>query len=228
MGPAEITTEQQLDTLERRRRRSLDLELERLREIHEQTVSVLAAALELRDDQTGAHAERVAELALALTRRVAPELADDPALRTGFLLHDIGKIAVPDAILLKRGPLSTAERELMQEHTVLGEQLVGGAPHLHEAARDVILHHHERWDGTGYPWGLAGDAIPLAARIFAVADAFDAMTSKRPYRRPLRVAEAVRRIGEGAGTQFDPAVVAAFERLTEERYRHELEREGDR
>jgi ribonuclease P protein subunit RPR2 len=187
------------------------------------TVRALAATLELRDDQTGAHAARVTELALRLTRQFAPELSTDPELEFGFLLHDIGKIGVADAIVLKSGPLTAEEYRQMQGHVTLGEQIVAGIPYLCGLARDVVAAHHERYDGSGYPHALKGEAIPLAARIFAVVDAFDAMTNDRPYRLALPRAEALREIGRRAGTQFDPAVVDAFMALlAEQNGIHEL------
>lgn len=177
---------------------------------YELTVEALAAALELRDDETGGHARRVTRYALELTRAVDPELAREPELRYGFLLHDIGKIGIPDAILLKPGPLDAEERERLQEHITLGEELVSGIPFLSGAARDVIAFHHERWDGHGYVRGLREQEIPLVARIFAVADSFDAMTSDRPYRSALPVNEALAEISRMAGAQFDAVVVEAF------------------
>ncbi len=190
-----------------------DLEL-----AHEVTVTALAAALELRDDETGGHAQRVTALALELAHAVAPELAADPELRYGFLLHDIGKIGIPDAILLKPMQLTPAEKRQMEFHTTLGEQLISGVPHLQGVAREVIAFHHERWDGTGYPWGLAGEAIPLAARIFAVADAFDAISNDRPYQRASSVDAALEKIAANAGTQFDPGLIEAFVLLVQQQF----------
>jgi PAS domain S-box-containing protein len=177
---------------------------------YDPTVEALAAALELRDDETGQHARRVADFALALTRAIDPELAAEPDLRYGFLLHDIGKIGIPDAILLKRGSLSEREARVLQMHTTLGEHLIASIPFVSDLAHDVVAYHHERWDGSGYPWGLRGQAIPLAARIFAVADAFDAITNDRPYRKARPVAAAIAEMERGSGSQFDPAVVSAF------------------
>lgn len=200
---------------ERAQRRIAEDALVRLKDSYRTTVRALAAALELRDDQTGAHAERVTQLALRLTAHVAPELASDPELEFGFLLHDLGKIGVPDAIVLKPGSLDPDEFETMRSHVVLGEQIVARIPYLGGLARQVISAHHERWDGKGYPRGLAGEDIPLPARIFAVVDAFDAMTNDRPYRRALTVVDALREIRSGSGTQFDPEVVEAFVSLAE-------------
>ena len=195
---------------ERAQRRLAEEALARLEDSYATTVRALAAALELRDDETGGHAERVADLGLRLAREVAPELAADPELEYGFLLHDLGKIGIPDAILLKPGPLDAAETTEMRFHTVLGELIVGCVPYLNGLARQVIVAHHERWDGEGYPRHLAGPDIPLAARIFSVVDAFDAMTHDRPYRLALPLDVALREIAECAGKQFDPAVAEAF------------------
>jgi ribonuclease P protein subunit RPR2 len=190
-----------------------DLELS-----HEVTVTALAAALELRDDETGGHAQRVTALALELAQAVAPELAADPELRYGFLLHDIGKIGIPDAILLKPMQLTPAEKRQMEFHTTLGEQLISGVPHLQGVAREVIAFHHERWDGTGYPWGLAGESIPLAARIFSVSDAFDAISNDRPYQRASSVDAALEKIAANGGTQFDPSIIEAFVPLVQHQF----------
>jgi PAS domain S-box-containing protein len=176
-------------------------------------VEALAAALELRDDETGQHTRRVTDVALALTRVIDPQLALEPDLRYGFLLHDIGKIGVPDAILLKPGPLTKSETRVLQMHTALGEHLLSYVPFVSDLAHEVVAYHHERWDGTGYPWGLRGDAIPLGARIFAVADAFDAITNDRPYRKARPVSTAIAEIRRAVGSQFDPAVVDAFVRI---------------
>ncbi len=195
---------------ERAQRRRAEEALAQLNDSYNTTVRALAAALELRDDQTGAHAERVAGLAMRLAREVAPGLAADTELEYGFLLHDLGKIGIPDAILLKPGPLDEAEMETMRYHTVLGERIVAGIPFLGRLGRQVVAAHHERWDGTGYPYRLSGSEIPLPARIFALADSFDAMTNDRPYRRALSVEVALAEIAKAAGSQFDPALAEAF------------------
>jgi ribonuclease P protein subunit RPR2 len=199
-----------LHASERSQRHAAETALKRLEESYGTTVRALAAALELRDDQTGGHAERVAELASRLTETIAPELAEDPQLEYGFLLHDLGKIGISDAILLKPGALDPAERRLLREHVSLGVRVLAGIPYLGGVAREVVAGHHERWDGTGYPLGLRAEEIPIAARIFAVADAFDAMTNDRPYRRALSVEAALDRVVDGVGSQFDPEVVEAF------------------
>lgn len=143
-------------------------------------------------------------------------MADDPELEYGFLLHDLGKIGIPDAILLKPGRLTARELEEMRYHPILGERLVARIPYLNGLARQVVAAHHERWDGSGYPRRVAGEHIPLAARVFSVVDAFDAMANDRPYRQALPVDVAVAEIAFGAGSQFDPAVAEAFVALVPE------------
>ena len=141
-------------------------------------------------------------------------LAAEPEIEFGFLLHDAGKVAVPDAILFKPGRLTRAERRIIEQHPITGSEIVRDIGFL-GPARDVIRHHHERWDGGGYPDGLKGDEIPLAARVFAVADTLDALTTNRPYRRASTVAEARVIIVGAGGTQFDPSVVKAFGELSD-------------
>jgi ribonuclease P protein subunit RPR2 len=152
----------------------------------------------------------VQSYALELAGAVSPDLVDDPSAEYGFLLHDVGKIGIPDRILQKPGPLNEGETRLMRTHTLLGEQMLGGVAFLQGEGLRIVRSHHERWDGDGYPDGMDGNDIPLAARIFAVADALDAMTSDRPYRPALGWAEAGREIVAESRAQFDPAVVKAF------------------
>jgi ribonuclease P protein subunit RPR2 len=173
-------------------------------------VAALATALESKDTGTRAHSQRVQEYALELARAVGSDLSDDQGTAYGFLLHDVGKIGIPDSILLKPGPLDEAERRRMKTHTVLGEQMLGGVAFLQGEGLRVVRSHHERWDGNGYPDGMSGTEIPLGARIFAVADTLDAMTSDRPYRRALSWAAAGREIVAQSKQQFDPDVVDAF------------------
>lgn len=157
------------------------------------------------------------ELGLALAADVAPALVEDPQVEFGFLLHDVGKIGIPDGVLLKPGPLTAGEFEQMRYHTVLGERLLAAIPYLGGAAVEVAASHHERWDGTGYPRRLSGERIPLAARIFALADAYDAMTMDRPYRRARTVEHALAEIRRESGRQFEPRLAEAFVALVGER-----------
>ena len=185
-----------------------------LEQAYRQTVESLARALEWKDAATGGHALRVQRYALELATAVDPSLLNDPSVEAGFLLHDVGKIAIPDSILRKRGPLTDSEQDLMRQHTLIGSDLLDGIPLLSGEGLGVVRSHHERWDGAGYPDSLAGDEIPSAARIFAVADALDAMTSDRPYRKALTWEAAVEEIAEQRGRHFDPEVVDAFGHLS--------------
>ena len=192
------------------------LELERgqrelLQSAYMETVSALASALESKDTGTRAHSQRVENYAMALAKAVGEHgLVHDPSTPYGFLLHDVGKIGIPDGILQKPGPLSPAERRRMQTHTVLGEAMLSGVAFLQGEGLKIVRSHHERWDGRGYPDQLAGEEIPLGARIFAVADALDAMTSHRPYRRAMSWQAARTEILGQRRRQFDPDVVDAF------------------
>jgi response regulator RpfG family c-di-GMP phosphodiesterase len=174
------------------------------------TVTALTTALETKDSGTGHHCQRVQRYACELARTLDPLILRHPSVEYGFLLHDIGKIGIPDQILHKPGPLTDPEQRLMESHTVLGEQMIAGVAFLNGPGAGIVRSHHERWDGNGYPDGLAGVEIPLCARIFAVADALDAMTTDRPYRLSLDWASAQREIVACAGGQFDPDVVDAF------------------
>src|SRR5689334_19620731 len=190
-------------TIERRQRRLLQ-------QSYRQTVIALADALEAKDPVTGLHAIRVQRYATELVGGVDPHLLDDPSIEYGFLLHDVGKLGIPDAVLKKEAPLSPRERAVMQQHTLLGESMLSNVTLLEGAGLEVVRSHHERWDGTGYPDGLTGEDIPIAARIFALVDAMDAMTTNRPYRRAQTWEHATDEILAQAAKQFDPRVVAAF------------------
>src|SRR5207253_8381056 len=182
-----------------------------------ETVTALASALESKDTGTRAHSQRVQRYAMELMRAVdARRLAKEPSAEYGFLRHAVGKIGIPDSILQKPGPLTPAERRRMQTHTVLGEQMLGGVAFLQGEGLRIVRSHHERWDGKGYPDGLSANDIPLGARVFAVADALDAMTSHRPYRRALKWTVAREEIFRQAESQFDPDIVAAFEETEDE------------
>jgi HD-GYP domain-containing protein (c-di-GMP phosphodiesterase class II) len=182
-------------------------------------VRALSNAVEARDADTRKHAERVTAYGLEVARTIDGPLSGTPELEFGFLLHDVGKVAIPDAILYKPASLSLEERALMARHPVIGAEIVRGIEFLSGAA-EVARHHHERWDGGGYPDGLAGENIPLAARAFAVADVLDALTTDRPYRpaSPLNVARQM--ISAESGRQFDPHVVEAFDSIDDERLLH--------
>jgi putative nucleotidyltransferase with HDIG domain len=186
-----------------------------LRRSYKATVLALANAVEARDAYTGKHAQRVAAYGLRIAHAAGVEV--DPEVEFGFLLHDIGKVAVPDAILFKPGPLTPEERALMIKHPQIGSEILRHIDFLDDA-KVVVLHHHERWDGQGYPDGLAGEEIPLQARVFAVADTLDALTTDRPYRPACGWAEARQAIRAEAGAQFDPAIVAAYETLPDEAF----------
>lgn len=172
----------------------------------ENALYTLARLVEIRDSYTEEHTERVASIAVRIGRELGKTGEELGAIRKGALLHDIGKIGVPDSILLKRGSLSEKEYEIMKRHTIIGYEVCKGLRTLKESLH-VILYHHERWDGEGYPEGLLEKKIPLPARIVSVADAFDAMTSERPYRRALTKNEALSILEEGAGSQWDPEIV---------------------
>lgn len=184
---------------------------------YEATVRALADAVEARDAYTARHAERVAAYGLEIARACGIETGDGPDLEFGFLLHDIGKIAISDAILYKPGHLTDDERDVMRRHPVIGEEIVRGIDFL-GGARQVVCSHHERWDGAGYPDRLAGEQIPLSARVFAVADTLDALTSDRPYRAAASFREARRVIAEAAGTQFDPQIADAFDDIPDAKF----------
>jgi hypothetical protein len=176
---------------------------------HRSTAAALAQAIEARDSGTGGHVHRVTALAQALLDLVDPVLAADEQLSFGFLLHDVGKIGVPDAVLCKRGPLTEAERAVMDTHPAIGHQIVSAAG-FSPAVAEIVLTHHERWDGFGYPQGLRGEQIPLATRLFAVADSVDAMTDDRVYRSGMTLDEAIAEVVLHRGSQFDPLAVDAL------------------
>ena len=173
------------------------------------TLDALGAAIDLRDHETAGHSQRVALYSIEMLTRMhgAPQQIKNLAM--GARLHDIGKLAIPDAILLKPGALTEKERTIIERHVRIGYDLVKRIPFLTKAA-EIILTHHEYWDGSGYPRGLKGPDIPLNARIFAVADTFDAMTSDRPYRAALPLHDARNEIRRRAGTQFDSEVASLF------------------
>jgi HD-GYP domain-containing protein (c-di-GMP phosphodiesterase class II) len=182
----------------------------RLQLSYEATIAALAHAAEARDAETDEHLDRVARRSVAVGRVLGMGAAELETLRQGARLHDVGKIAIRDAVLSKPGPLDDHEMEEMRRHSAIGAGIVDGVPGLRGCV-PIVRHHHERWDGGGYPDGLAGEAIPLAARVVAVVDSFDAMTSERPHRRAMSHEVALARVREGCGTQFCPRCVEAFE-----------------
>jgi HD-GYP domain-containing protein (c-di-GMP phosphodiesterase class II) len=183
-----------------------------LRASYMATVRALSNAVEARDAYTGKHAERVSAYGVTLARACGLDVSANPQVEFGFLLHDVGKVAVPDAILFKSDRLTDEEYALVARHPVIGAEILRDVTFLGEA-KLVVRHHHERWDGAGYPDGLHGDDIPLAARVFAVADTLDALTTDRPY-RPATTWDSARAVIESeAASQFDPAVVAAYRQI---------------
>jgi len=189
--------------------RDLAAALAELEDTYRATLEALGSALDTRDVGTQAHSRRVVGYSLTIARAFGVDESQMRDIEHGVLLHDIGKIGIPDGILLKPGRLGAEEWKIMRTHPDLGRRLVERIPFLRGAV-PIVYHHHERWDGTGYPGNLQGEAIPLGARIFAVADAFDAMTCDRPYSVAISFEAARVEIDRCAGSHFDPAVVKAF------------------
>ncbi len=188
---------------------ALNAALAKLEDTYTGTVSALTLALAGREGSDPIDAERPARLAQLFCERVAPQLAADPNVFRGFLLHDIGKLMLPEGLLKKAGPLTDDERALFQRQPAVAADILRNVPGLGRAL-EIVRHHHERWDGKGYPDGLREGAIPLGARIFALCNSFDAITTARPYRARRSAAEAVKELRKGIGTQFDPALVEPF------------------
>ncbi|MEX2581886.1 MAG: HD domain-containing phosphohydrolase [Gemmatimonadota bacterium] len=191
-----------------------ELVVQRTRELETARLEVLerlCQAVEFRDDVTGRHTRRVGQLSARLAERIGISPPEVDLIRRSAPLHDVGKIAVPDSILLKPGPLDPEELTAMQQHTVVGARILsGGASSLMQTAEAIARSHHERWDGGGYPSGLAAEAIPLAARIVAIVDVFDAVTTARPYRAAWHPDRALATIRESSGSHFDPELAGAF------------------
>lgn len=173
-------------------------------------MEALGQAVAKRDSDTGAHNYRVAWVSAKLGEKAGLEIQDMQTLITGSFLHDVGKIGIPDGILLKPGRLTDEEMDIMRRHVVLGEEILSGA-HWLEGARCVVSGHHEKWDGSGYPRRIAGTNIPIQARIFAIADVFDALCSERPYKRPMAPEAALAEMRKGRGSHFDPTLFDLFE-----------------
>ncbi len=197
--------------------RQLELAYTEISETYRITLEALVTALDARECETGNHSQRVVRLTLAIADRMGIIGTERDHLARGSLLHDIGKIGVSDQVLLKPGKLTPEEWTEMRRHPEIGARILSGIPFLGPAA-EIVLSHQERWDGKGYPRGLAREQIPIGARIFMVADALDAITSDRPYRRGRSFAVAQDEIGKNAGTQFDPDVVRHFLTITEEEW----------
>jgi putative nucleotidyltransferase with HDIG domain len=187
-----------------------------MRRAYDETVRGWARALELRDDETFGHTLRVTRATIALARKIGIDDADVVHVRRGALLHDIGKIGIPDTILHKEGELTDEEWEIVRQHPVLARELLEPITHLRPAL-DIPYHHHEKWDGSGYPEGLAGEEIPLAARTFAVVDVWDALRSERPYRDAWEPDRVLEHLESQKGTHFQPGIVDAFLDLGDER-----------
>lgn len=186
------------------------LEKERALRAKEGAIKALGVAVESRDSEVKGHTDRVTELALRVREALALTPEERDALRWGAYLHDLGKVATPDAILHKPGRLSDEEWRTMRQHVTAGYRVAAQLEFLPRATLETVLHHHERWDGRGYPHGLQGAEIPLLARIFSVCDVYDALTSERPYKKAWSHEAALAEIRAQAGAQFDPQVVEAF------------------
>lgn len=216
--------ENHLEELVEQRTVELDKALNSLEGAYRSTLKALTAALETRDSETHGHSERVVTYSLRLGREYGLSSEEMKSLEFGSLLHDIGKIGVPDSILRKPGKLTEEEWVRMREHPLHGQQILRNIEFLAGAAR-VVAQHHEKWDGTGYPLGLRDEEIDICARIFSVADAFDAITSDRVYRRGKPYEAAAQELDDWAGRQFDPKVVEAFHRVPKEDW-EELHRQS--
>lgn len=197
----------------REHEQKLDALIRELRTDYLSIVETLALVVEAKDQYTANHLERCKRYGIALASRIDPAMIT-PQLQYGFLLHDVGKIGIPEAILMKPGPLTSEEVEVMRTHPLIGVQIVAPMRRvLDEVTVEVIRHHHERFDGAGYPDGKAAEDIPLSARIFSVVDSFDAMTTNRPYRKAMALDQALEELKAKSGSQFDPDVVTEFEAL---------------
>lgn len=205
---------QHLEEMVQQRTRQLEAAMKRIELTYDETLEALGAALDLRDNETAGHSWRVTRYCLEIARAMGCSGEQLKQIARGAYLHDIGKIGIPDAVLLKPGKLTAEETAMMQAHARIGYDLVSRIAFLAPAA-EIVLTHQERFDGTGYPQGLAGNEIPLGARIFAVADTMDAMMSDRPYRRALPLSAVWAEIKRESGRQFDPEVVRALFSLPE-------------
>jgi putative nucleotidyltransferase with HDIG domain len=208
---------QHLEDMVVERTSQLQNALQQVERSYEDTLRALGVAIDLRDHETAGHSQRVCRYSVEIAQQMGWTKEQLASLARGAYLHDIGKLGISDGILLKPGPLTDDERKLMQEHAQIGFDVVKGIPFLADAA-EIILMHHERYDGAGYPRGLKGDEIRRGAQIFAVADTLDAITSDRPYRRAGSYQSAREAITRGSGSQFDPRVVQVFLTIPEDRW----------
>jgi cyclic di-GMP phosphodiesterase len=204
-----------LEEMVEQRTRQFQAAMKRIEMTYDETLEALGAALDLRDNETAGHSQRVSRYCIEMAKAMAVESERLKHIERGSYLHDIGKIGIPDAILLKPGKLTPEEKQIMESHARIGYNLVSRIAFLAPAA-EIVLTHQERFDGTGYPQGLLGEEIPLGSRIFAVADTLDAMTSDRPYRRALPFATARAEVERESGRQFDPEVVKVFLSIPEQ------------
>jgi putative two-component system response regulator len=210
-----VTKQELMTTISSRLARSQELLFAQLQQAYESTLIMLANAIELRDHYTRGHVERVRDHTMAIAKKMGLKNNLLNQLQYGSILHDIGKIHILESVLSKPGPLDGSEWDEMKKHPIVGMEMVKNIPFLMPAI-PVILHHHERWDGLGYPYGLAGEEIPLVARIVAVADSLDAMVTSRTYREALMPDEAYDEILRCSGTHYDPTVVSAFQGVWQE------------
>jgi putative two-component system response regulator len=205
-----VSSKELIAAVEARLRRADEIMFVQLKEAYKASLQVLAAAIEARDEYTRVHVDRVFQFSRALAHELGWDEAHMEALEYGAILHDIGKISVRESVLRKPGSLSEEEWQEMRRHPLVGARMIEGIPFLAPAV-PIIRHHHERWDGSGYPYGLQGEEIPEAARLLAVADALDAITSDRPYRAAESPETAYEIIMDQAGRQFDPRMIEAFQ-----------------
>lgn len=204
-------------SLEQHKTSELNKALEEIQVTYNTTLETLSTALDYRDNETEGHSQRVAKYSLEIANVLHLQKEEKETLARGAILHDIGKIGIPDSILLKPARLTDAEWSTMRNHTLYGYRMLKDIPFLKEATT-IVLHHQEKYDGTGYPHGLKGNDISIGARIFAVADTYDAMTTDRPYRKALSDSYAINEIKRCSGTQFDPEIVDAFFTIPSERW----------
>jgi len=196
---------------EKEKRKALELAHERLREAYEETINRLVIASEYRDRETGNHIVRIARYSAFMAQKLGRPGEEVEKIRLASPMHDVGKIGIPDAILLKPGKLTGEEFEIIKTHTLIGAKILGGSTsEVLQTASEIALTHHEKWNGRGYPGGFAGNDIPLGGRIVAVADVFDALISNRPYKEAFSVARAIEIIRSERGGHFDPELVDLF------------------